>query len=59
MCATVLEDKFTKWVKAQIDARHEKVMVQKDLSIKMDPEMAAIFHASTAVSSKLISLIEM
>jgi len=27
-------------------------MVQKDLSIKMDPEMAAIFHASTAVSSK-------
>jgi len=27
-------------------------MVQKDLSIKMDPEMAAFFHASTAVSSK-------
>ena len=52
VCSSVLEDKFSKWVKAQINARHEKVTVQKDLSIKMDPEMAAIFHASTAVSSK-------
>ena len=52
ICATVLEDKFSKWVKMQVNARHEKVTIKKDLSIMMDPEMAAIFQASTAVSSK-------
>jgi len=52
VCATVLEDKFSKWVKAQTDLRHQKVAVQKDVMIELDPEMAKIFHQSAAVSSK-------
>jgi len=32
--------------------RHEKVAVKKDLMIQMDSDMAEIFQASTAVSSK-------
>ena len=52
VCATVLEEKFSKWVKVQVAARHEKVGVKKDLMIQMDPEIAKIFKLSTAVSSK-------
>ena len=50
--ATILQDVFDKWVKLQVWARHEKVAVKKDMLIQMDPEMLAIFQASTAVSSK-------
>ena len=53
MCCTVLKESFTNWVKEQIKVRHKKVMIQKDLGIQMDPEMAEIFRKSTAVSSKL------
>ena len=42
--ASVLEDEFSKWVKYQIDMRHEKVAVKKDIMIQMDPEMAEIFR---------------
>ena len=52
VCATLLHEKFTKWVKEQVAARHEKVLELKDMGIVMDPEMAKIFNASTAVSSK-------
>ena len=52
VCATVLHEEFSKWVKDQVAARHAKVMEQKDLGIVMDPEIAAIFQASTAISSK-------
>ena len=51
-CATVLKEDFIDWVQLQVKARHEKVMQEKDLAIVMDPKMAAIFNASTAVSSK-------
>ena len=52
VCATILKDKFSNWVKAQVAARHDKVAVKKDLMIQMDPEIAKIFEQSTAVSSK-------
>jgi hypothetical protein len=55
--ATILQEEFTKWVKLQVWARHEKVAVKKDLLIQMDPEMLAIFQASTAVSSKFLSVL--
>ena len=54
VCATLLEEKFSNWVKEQIKARHEKVTVNKDLGIQMDPEMAKIFNESTVVSSKYL-----
>jgi len=52
VCATVLEDQFTDWVKHQINTRHNKVADKKDIMIQMDPQMAKIFHNSIAVSSK-------
>jgi hypothetical protein len=55
VCATLLHDKFTKWVKDQVAARHAKVIDSKDMGILMDPEMAKIFNASTAISSKCYS----
>ena len=51
VCATLLENKFSAWVKYYVDNRHEKVAETKGL-IDMDSEMARIFHQSTAVSSK-------
>ena len=52
VCATVLKERFSNWVKAQVEVRHEKVAIKKDVHIKMDQEVADIFKASTAVSSK-------
>ena len=49
---TVLGDTFGDWVKAQIEARNTKVLVERNNNIEMDPEMAAAFNQSTAVSSK-------
>ena len=37
VCATVLEEKFSKWVKTQTENRHEKVAVSNNLHIEMDP----------------------
>jgi len=39
-------------VKQQIENRNRKVAVEKNLLIEMDPEVAEIYAASTAVSSK-------
>ena len=50
--ATILKENFIKWVDEQVDARHAKVAKEKDLMIKMDPEMAKVFRQSNAVSSK-------
>ena len=58
MVASVVKDDFLKWVETQVKARHEKVSVKKDIMIAMDQEMAAIFHASTAVSSKCLKLVK-
>jgi len=49
---TVLGDPFGQWVKAQIEERNSKVLLEKNNAVEMDPEMAAAFHQSTAVSSK-------
>ena len=57
VCATVLEDLFAKWVKKQVDARHEKVAVEKNLMIDIDPEIARVFEQSKAVSSKCPDII--
>ena len=52
VCASVIGEEFSQWVKTRVNARHEKVADKKDIMIKMDPQMAEIFKASTAVSSK-------
>ena len=52
--ASVLGDVFVNWVKDQIEARNAKVTKQKDLLIAMDPDVAAAFQQSTAVSCKCL-----
>ena len=54
VCATVLHEEFSKWVKDQVEVRHDKVSVKKNIMIQIDPEMERIFRKSTAVSSKCI-----
>jgi len=43
---------FQDWTNARIVERNRKVAEDKDLSINMDPSIAAIFRASNAVSGK-------
>ena len=49
---TVLGDVFGDWVKQQIESRNEKVLVERNNAIEMDPEMAEAFKSYAAVSSK-------
>ena len=54
MALTVLGSTFSDWVKKQIEIRNEKVLIERNNAIEMDPQMAQAFHQSTAVSSKLL-----
>ena len=45
-------------MKQQIENRNRKVAVEKNLLIEMDPEVAEIYAASTAVSSKLLPILD-
>jgi hypothetical protein len=47
---TLTGNAFKKWVGERVDARHKKVADDKNLNIDMDPEIAAVYRASTAVS---------
>ena len=49
---SVLGDDFSDWVKEQIEARNEHVAQKGNLFIELDPDVAAAFEASTAVSRK-------
>ena len=51
---SILEDEFSDWVKEQIEARNEHVAQKGDLFIELDPDVAAAFAASTAVSRKYL-----
>jgi len=52
VCHTTLGDPFEQWANARINKRNEKVVKDKDMTINMDPEIAGIFKASTAVSGR-------
>ena len=52
MLYSLLQEDFSDWVRKHIDARNKKVTVANNLLIDMDPDIAAAFAASTAVSSK-------
>jgi hypothetical protein len=43
---------FSDWVKKQINVRNQKITTEQQLNIELDPELAAAFNNSTAVSSK-------
>ena len=48
--ATVLKGMFTGWVKNRIEERNENIKEERGLMIKMTPEVAAAFQASTKTS---------
>lgn len=53
---TTIGDKFSNWVKERVEARNAKVVKDKNMLIEMDPDIAAAFNNSNAVSiSKGIS----
>ena len=54
MVYSLVQEDFAEWVKRHIDARNQKITVTNNLLIDMDPEVAAAFAASTAVSSKYL-----
>ncbi|MEC8878028.1 MAG: hypothetical protein VX554_02475 [Candidatus Thermoplasmatota archaeon] len=49
---SVVGDQFGAWVREQIEARNLKVAHERDMLVDLDPEIAAAFAASTAVSRK-------
>ena len=53
---TITGKPFADWVDVRIEERNQMRKDEKDVSVVMDPEIAAIFKASTAISlSKGIS----
>ena len=40
------------WVHGRVEARNQKVAEEGDMMIELDPEIAAIYRASNAVSGK-------
>ena len=47
---TKVGEPFKDWVNAQVDARNEKVAIEGDNVISMDPRIAEIFLNSSAIS---------
>ena len=52
ICASVLKNIFTDWVKLKIKKRNEDFVEKRELGIELDPDVAEAFNASTAVSGK-------
>ena len=51
---SVIGEPFAVWVKAKVDERNIKVSANNNLTLDLDPEIAAAFKASTQVSSKYL-----
>ena len=49
---TVVGEGFQQWVQDNVNARNEKIKQEKDMLVELDPEILAIFKASTSVSGK-------
>ena len=47
---TVVGEQFKTWARERIDERNQRVAIDKDLMIDVDPAIAQAFNASTAVS---------
>ena len=54
--ASVLGATFTDWVREVIEERNEELTDKKGLDIELDPDIAAAFNMSTAVSRKCRTL---
>ena len=54
VCATILEGRFSNWVKDRSDYRHENLIKKQNQTIEMDKEMYEKFKQSKAISSKCL-----
>ena len=54
VCASLLGDIFTKWVREKIDDRNAEMIEKKDLNIDIDDEVLKALQESTSVSRKCI-----
>ena len=52
VCNTVLKNVFSDWVKAVVAKRNKELAIKRDLLIEMDPDLAAVYQASTKISGK-------
>ena len=52
VCYTVIGRDFADWVREQIEARNVNVASKRDLYLDVDPQIAAVIAASTAVSTQ-------
>ena len=48
----MLQDVFVNWVAEKVNERNEELVEKKKLAIEMDPEIAAVFKASTKTSGR-------
>ena len=53
---TIVGDNFKDWVDKKLKERTKKMAEEKDLNIKMDPQIYKIFKASTSISGKFFLL---
>ena len=51
---TLVGKPFQQWISTRVKARHEQMTKKKDMLIELDPDIEAIFKASTAVSGKFL-----
>ena len=54
---TIMGQNFQNWVDAQVKIRNEKIALEGNNVIAMDPKIAAIFNQSTAISGKSFEFI--
>ena len=55
MINTVVGPRFGMWVTENVKDRNAKLSIDRNMDLKLDPEVAKIFSTSTSVSSKYIS----
>lgn len=49
---TIVGQPFAEWVVQRVNARHTKMTESRDMNIQLDPEVAAAYQRSMAVSGK-------
>ena len=56
---TLVGGPFQDWVDKVLKNRSKKLAEERNLNIHMDPEIARIFKASTTISRKLLTIVQL
>ena len=52
VCAFVIKAPFSEWARYVAEQRNVKMAEKRDLNIDIDPDLLAVFNASTAISTQ-------